>query len=296
MTFWENNYVKILRINHWFKNLFIFCGSICAYLIYRPNFSYQIITKLLFAFLLASTISSVNYIINQITDINFDAKHPKKKNRPLPSGKVSVEFAFLFLVILFLLSFFLSLKYFSFNFTLTIFVFWIAGIVYNVRPVRLKDIPYIDAISESINNPIRFLLGWFVLEPSNFPSLLLLLFTWSVGATLMTSKRYDELLRFGKDLVPYRKTFKFYTLNKLKFFLILYLMFSLISFCYLIFQLNSKFVYLGIVMLIYSLWFYNKIVSGKAKAHNIESFVLSRNFIVITLLNLLLIVIFILFK
>ena len=75
------------------------------------------------------------------------------------------------------------------------------GILYNIRPIRLKNIPYIDVISESFNNPVRFLIGWFVVVKSEFPSVLILLATWSIGAVLMTAKRYDELKFCGKKLV-----------------------------------------------------------------------------------------------
>ncbi len=35
------------------------------------------------------------------------------------------------------------------------------GVLYNVKPFRTKDIAYLDVLSESINNAIRLLLGWF---------------------------------------------------------------------------------------------------------------------------------------
>jgi len=37
---------------------------------------------------------------------------------------------------------------------------WVMGLAYNVPPVRLKGWPYLDVLSESINNPIRLALGW----------------------------------------------------------------------------------------------------------------------------------------
>ena len=36
------------------------------------------------------------------------------------------------------------------------------GCVYNIPPVRSKDLPYVDVLSEAINNPIRMLAGWFI--------------------------------------------------------------------------------------------------------------------------------------
>jgi hypothetical protein len=36
------------------------------------------------------------------------------------------------------------------------------GCIYNIPPIRSKDVPYIDVLSESINNPLRMLAGWFI--------------------------------------------------------------------------------------------------------------------------------------
>jgi len=46
---------------------------------------------------------------------------------------------------------------------------WVMGIAYNVPPLRTKEWPYLDVLSESINNPIRLLLGWFALVSVRFP-------------------------------------------------------------------------------------------------------------------------------
>ncbi len=47
---------------------------------------------------------------------------------------------------------------------------WVMGILYNVPPIRTKEWPYLDVLSESINNPIRLLLGWFALVSRPFPA------------------------------------------------------------------------------------------------------------------------------
>ena len=38
------------------------------------------------------------------------------------------------------------------------------GVVYNVKPLRSKDLPIFDVLSESVNNPIRFLIGWYLMN------------------------------------------------------------------------------------------------------------------------------------
>src|SRR5438309_2292720 len=45
----------------------------------------------------------------------------------------------------------------------------VMGCIYNIPPVRSKDLPYADVLSESINNPLRLMLGWFAVAPGDFP-------------------------------------------------------------------------------------------------------------------------------
>jgi hypothetical protein len=63
--------------------------------------------------------------------------------------------------------------------------------LYNVPPLRVKDIPYLDSTLESANNPIRFLVGWYVLA-TTFPPLSLLAAWWAFGNFLMIGKRVAE--------------------------------------------------------------------------------------------------------
>ena len=67
------------------------------------------------------------------------------------------------------------------------------GIFYNARPLRTKDRPYLDVLSEAVNNPLRLLLGWFTLVGSVLPPSSILLAYWMGGAFLMAVKRFTEL-------------------------------------------------------------------------------------------------------
>src|SRR3989440_12302560 len=88
---------------------------------------------------------------------------------------------------------------------------------YNVPPVRTIYLPYPDFLSESVNNPLRLLLGWFVLIPDRFPPLSLILAYWMVGAFFMATKRFAEYRRIGDREVAaqYRKSFGYYTEERL---------------------------------------------------------------------------------
>ena len=59
--------------------------------------------------------------------------------------------------------------------------FLLIGIIYNVPPFRTKDIPYLDVLSESLNNPLRFILGWHMIIDS-FPPSSILISYWMGGA------------------------------------------------------------------------------------------------------------------
>ena len=69
---------------------------------------------------------------------------------------------------------------------------WVMGCVYNIPPVRSKDLPYLDVLSESINNPLRMLAGWYMTGIDAFAPTSLLLSYWMVGCYFMAIKRYAE--------------------------------------------------------------------------------------------------------
>jgi 4-hydroxybenzoate polyprenyltransferase len=86
-----------------------------------------------------------------------------------------------------------------------------------VPPVRSKEIAYIDVVSESVNNPIRLLLGWFAVTAVEIPPVSLLAAYWMIGAFFMGAKRLAEY-RFIGDCAraaAYRSSFRHYTENKL---------------------------------------------------------------------------------
>ena len=104
------------------------------------------------------------------------------------------------------------------------------GVVYNVRPLRTKDRVYLDVLSESVNNPIRFALGWFVVAPAlpvaalsplaffnSLPPSSIIVAYWMGGAFLMATKRFAEyrLLKDPELAGQYRRSFRFYTEHSL---------------------------------------------------------------------------------
>jgi hypothetical protein len=91
------------------------------------------------------------------------------------------------------------------------------GVIYNLPPVRTKELPYLDVLSESVNNPLRLFLGWFALVTNKLPPLSLILAYWMVGAFFMATKRFAEYRHIGDQEVAarYRKSFGYYTEERL---------------------------------------------------------------------------------
>jgi decaprenyl-phosphate phosphoribosyltransferase len=96
-------------------------------------------------------------------------------------------------------------------------VLWIMAVGYNVPPLRTKDQPYLDVLSEAINNPLRMLAGWFIVTSATIAPASLLLSYWMIGCYFMALKRYAELRALGNSTTAgaYRRSFLHYTPERL---------------------------------------------------------------------------------
>lgn len=201
-------YLKLLRVDHWFKNVFMLPGTALAVVLSGIPVD---AVKLLAGIASACLVASANYVLNEWLDADFDRFHPVKKNRPsvvggLNPALVYAEYALLTVAGLGLASLI------SVHFVAAAASLWFMGILYNVRPFRTKDRVYLDVLSESVNNPIRLALGWFVVTSAPLPPSSLTVGYWMLGSYLMAVKRYAELRFIGSEVAPrYRRSFQTYT-------------------------------------------------------------------------------------
>lgn len=207
------NYIKIARPDHWIKNFFIMPGLVLAIVLSsRPVNVSEWLGKLAAGFFATCFIASANYVINEWLDAEFDKYHPTKKYRPVVSQNMKFSLVMaeygICIVIGLLLSALVNLP-----FVLTEVWLLVMGVLYNVKPIRTKDIVYLDVLSESINNMIRLLLGWFIVCEDIYPPSSILVGYWMAGAFLMAVKRYAEYRMIGDPKLAgaYRKSFARYT-------------------------------------------------------------------------------------
>lgn len=219
-------YFDSLRLERWPRSLAILPGFV-AFFVLNPEFIRSrnipsLIVKLFVAFLLTLFISTANYIVNEIADAPYDAFHPAKKNRPLVKAEISRKVLIILWFLLVSVSIVTALFFYeNFYFLVDLLILLLAGILYNVPPVRVKDIPFLDSTLESANNPIRFLIGWHIMAPT-FPPVSLVISWWAFGNFLMVGKRVAEKKFLSQEQSSaYRLSLKRYSLRNLIVFMVL---------------------------------------------------------------------------
>lgn len=218
-------YFEIARPDHWFKNIFVLPGIALGYFFYPTYWQgLESLTGIVIALVATCLVASSNYVINEILDAPSDRHHPLKHARPIPSGRVNLGIAYgewLLLAVLGLgLAFWFS-KYLGF----ACLALWIMGCLYNIPPVRLKDLPYFDVLSESINNPLRLCIGWYATGLGSIPPVSVILAYWMFGAFLMAVKRFAEYrtIQDAERAGNYRKSFAFYNEKRLLISIVFYI-------------------------------------------------------------------------
>ncbi len=205
------DYVAIARPDHWVKNIFMLPGAALALIVDQQS-GWSSLPWLALGIVSTCLIASANYTINEYLDGAFDRHHPTKSKRPTAQGRIKpqlvlIQYALLIAAGLGIASLLNPVFLYASVFLL------VMGVLYNVKPVRTKDRAYVDVLSESINNPIRLVLGWAAISTIMLPPSSLLISYWMGGAYLMAIKRFAEYRMIGDPAraARYRRSFGIYT-------------------------------------------------------------------------------------
>ena len=221
-------YLKLIRPFHWVKNLLIFVPLFFGGQLFNgTKFFLSVLGCSAFSFIASSV-----YIINDIQDADKDRKHPKKRFRPIASGKISKQHACIFLVMLLVVSFLIMIYLTKVNHnSWASFGFPIAYLIMNIAYSNgLKNIPLVDVVIIAIGFVIRLLYGGVLVNITISDSLLLTVI--SASMFLGFGKRRNEL----KKGTSTRKVLRAYSMEFLD---------------------KIMYVFIGLTLMFYSLWSIN---------------------------------------
>lgn len=195
--------LKTMRPKQWAKNGFLFV----AITFDRQLTNFPALARTLAGFVLFCLISSSVYIINDLVDIEADRQHPKKRNRPLPSGKLPVRVAIAaaaaILLVAFPASFLLSA-----NFGLIILGYFLLNLTYSKW---LKHITILDVLVLASFYVLRVGAGVELIQVARF-SPWLYIFTVFLALFLGVGKRRAELNLLADAANSHRPVLQGYTL------------------------------------------------------------------------------------
>jgi decaprenyl-phosphate phosphoribosyltransferase len=225
-----NAHFDLFRLDHSVKQVFVFPGIVVAASIAGESVSSTLLWRAALGLLAVVAVASSNYVLNELLDAPFDRLHPTKCMRPAASGIVNVPLAYAQWIASGLAGFLLALAVSKMLFV-SVLSLWVMGCVYNIPPIRTKDVPYLDVLSESINNPIRFCVGWYIVTSTVLPPASLLIAYWMLGGYFMALKRFSEFRQIGyESAILYRRSFLFYNERSLLVSVLFYAATSMLFF------------------------------------------------------------------
>lgn len=177
-----------MRPSHWLKNMFVFAPLIFA----KQLTNVASIRWAGLAFVAFCLISSAVYIVNDIADRRADAEHPKKRFRPIASGRVSVRGAVVQLLLLVALCAAIALQL-PWKASACIGLYALLNLGYSFG---LKHVVLIDIFIIAAGFMLRVLAGTKAIDVS--ASQWLVICTLFLSLFLAVAKRRSEINHIGR--------------------------------------------------------------------------------------------------
>jgi decaprenyl-phosphate phosphoribosyltransferase len=188
-------YLRLFRPPQWLKNLMIFFPPFLGGALFRPG----MLQKGALPFLSFCLASSATYIFNDLLDRHNDAHHPRKRNRPIASGDVSLPVASLFALASLAAALYLG-SLVSATFSLILIAYLVISCCYSMK---LKELPVVDLFCISSGFLLRLQGGGeaFGIVVSEW----LFLSVFLLAIFLATGKRLAEKSSLGEKAGGHRK-------------------------------------------------------------------------------------------
>jgi len=193
--------LRLMRPHQWVKNAFVFVGVIFGHAWSNP----ALLGAAVCAAAAFAAVSSAIYIVNDFADRERDQLHPKKRNRPLASGRVGTRAAFALAAALGVAGAALALA--AGPVVLAVVACYAAmNLAYSFS---LKSVVILDVFIISAGFILRILAGTIGIgiAPSQWLLVCTLLLTLFLGFV----KRRSELFSLSGELIIHRKALMQYS-------------------------------------------------------------------------------------
>lgn len=194
--------VRSLRPAQWTKNLLVFAGYLFTIGQAHPLRTLLIVTA---AFAVFCAVSSAGYLVNDVMDAERDRRHPRKRERPIASGRVSPSAALWFAGALLVCSLVAAFAL-GRGFGLVVAGYLALTLAYSTG---LKHIVIVDLLAIAAGFVLRAAAGAVVINVRISPWLLVC--TTLLALFLGLAKRRSELVSLEEDAQNHRRTLDQYT-------------------------------------------------------------------------------------
>jgi 4-hydroxybenzoate polyprenyltransferase len=195
-----------LRPKQWTKNLLLFAGVLFSQQIGDP----RLVLRAAAGFLAFSLLSGAVYLLNDLRDVEADRRHPRKRNRPIASGRLSVPAAWTAFVVVLGIVFALS-WWLGTGFMIVAALYAVSNAAYSYG---LKSQVLIDVFIIALGFVLRAIAGVELLlpvSPMTEMSPWLLVCTFFGALFLALAKRRREMANAGATAGEQRDVLQRYT-------------------------------------------------------------------------------------
>jgi len=205
------SWLRLIRLKHWIKNILVFAPAFFAGKVLEKT----TFIVAFFAFISFCLCSSGLYIINDTFDLKYDRLHPKKRSRPLASGKTRLRSALIMAIVLLIFGLTTSYKA-GLSFLIVLLLYICLNLSYSFK---LKKITPLDAFCVSIGYLLRIIAGGKATNIAVSPWLFISAFLLALFITF--GKRLGEIRLLKADAANCRPALNQYKKEYLNLSLVL---------------------------------------------------------------------------
>ena len=254
--------VLLLRPHQWVKNLLVLAPPFFGGVLFT---GWGMAFIMFFAFVAFSLASSAGYVINDIVDLEADRLHPKKKLRPIASGRVGTAEALVIALCALVGAAIISYSLDT-GFLVIVIAYMALSVLYSLF---LQRFALIDSFVIAIGFVLRIEAGG--MASGTVVSNWLLLTTFVLSLLLALGKRRHELAAAAVDPAGHRTSLSGYSLNFLDQAITIFATTAIVTYAIYAIEVGSKVFLITVVFACYGVLRYMHLVQSSTSGDPTES-------------------------